>query len=103
MALLIVGVNRTASRRQMSADVFVTPTVLRKTMNDDHGARRLLRDPGPAKQQVASRPGKESFRSTDSGLFQTESALREAGRSRQRDQDLDALRIAARASRTRSR
>jgi hypothetical protein len=71
VALLVVGVNRAASRRQMSTDVFVTSAVLCKTMNEDHDVLRLLRDPGPAKQQMAGRSGKVSLRSADARLFQT--------------------------------
>ena len=103
MALLIVGVNRTASRREMSTNVFVTPAVFRKAMNENYNALGALRDPGPAKQQMTGQPRKVSFRSANSRLFQTECALRETGWIRQKDQDSDALRIVARASRTRSR
>ena len=104
VALLIVGVNRTASRRQISTNVFVTTAVFRKAVNEDHNALGLLRNPGPAKQQMTRQPSVVSFRSTDSGLFQIECALQETGWISQRDQeDSDALRISARASCTRSR
>ena len=101
VALLIVCGNRTTGSGQLRADVLVTTAVLRETVNEDDDALRAFRGPRPAKQQMTGRPGKMGFRSTDSGLFRPGCVLRETGWTRQRGQDSDALRIAARASLTR--
>ncbi len=78
MALVIVGVNRATSCRQISTDVLVTTAVLREAMHQDGDAFSSLWDPSPTKQQMTGRPGQVSFRSADSGLFQTECALQGA-------------------------
>ena len=101
MALMVISVNRTAGRRQVRTDVFITTTVFRNTVYENYDALRPFWNPGSVEQEMTGRPSMMRFSSADSGLFQTGCALREKGWARQRGQDSDALRIAARASLTR--
>ena len=103
VALLVVRVNRRAGARQLGSHVFVAPAVFRVTVNQDDDAFRGLRQPGSPKQQVAGRSSDVRFRASDSVRFQTGIALGNAAWIHQSVQDLDAPRIAARASLTRWR
>ncbi len=103
VTLLVIRVNCKTSTRQPGSHVLVAPAVFCVTVNQNDDAFRSLGQPGSPKQQVARRSSDVRFRPTDFVLFQTGCVLGNAEWTRQNVQDLDAPRIAARASLTRWR
>ena len=103
VALLVIRVNRTAGTRQVGSHVLVARAVFPVAVNQHDDAFWGVREPGSPKQQVAGRSSDVRFRPTDPVPFHSGCVLRGAVWTRQGVQDLDAPRIAARASLTRWR